>query len=120
MNLVRVFTGDDGQSHYDDVEVPLGDYGSMGAISKLWPGTGVQFHQVTGDYNLDFHVAPRRQLVVNLTRSVEIEVGNGDKRLLGPGSILLAEATTGQGHISRNVNGEPRSCLFIHLDEQQP
>ena len=116
MNLVRVFTGPDGQSHFDDVEISFDDYGAMGLISKLWPGAGVQFRQVTGDYNLDFHVAPRRQLVVNLIGSVEIEVGSGDKRLLGQGSILLAEDTTGQGHISRNVNGEPRSCLFVHLD----
>jgi hypothetical protein len=116
MNLVRVFTGPDGQSHFDDVEVSFDDYGGMGLISQLWPGAGVQFRKVTGDYNLDFHVAPRRQLVINLTGSVEIEVGSGDKRILGPGSILLAEDTTGQGHISRNVNGEPRSCLFIHLD----
>jgi hypothetical protein len=31
---------------------------------------------------------------------------------------VLAEDTTGQGHISRNVAGEPRTCLFIHLPEE--
>ena len=45
---------------------------------------GVQFREVDGDYHIDFHNAPRRQLVVNLTGSVEIETGNGDRRLLGP------------------------------------
>ncbi|MFT7601289.1 MAG: hypothetical protein ACI8TP_004241 [Acidimicrobiales bacterium] len=35
---------------------------------------------------------------------------------MGPGSILLAEDTDGQGHLSRNVGGEERTCLFIHLD----
>jgi len=53
---------------------------------------------------------------VNLTGSVELEVGSGEVRRLGPGSIILAEDTTGQGHISRNVGGEPRSCLFVHLE----
>ncbi len=48
---------------------------------------------------------------------MEIESGTGEKRLLGPGSILLAEDRTGQGHISRNVGGEPRTCLFVHLDD---
>ena len=116
MEIVRVFTGDDGQSHFDEVTVELADLGPMGQISSLWPGAGVQFREVAGDYHLDFHVAPRRQLVVNLTGSVEIEVGDGTRRLLGPGAILLAEDTTGQGHISRNVGGEPRTCLFVHLD----
>ena len=44
---------------------------------------------------------------------MEIEVGDGTKRQLGAGSILLAEDTEGQGHISRSINGEPRECLFI-------
>jgi hypothetical protein len=116
VDIVRIFTGTDGQSHLEDVEVALEDFGMRGKISEVWPGRGVQFRTVEGDYHLDFHTAPRRQLVVNLTGSVEIEVGDGTKRVMGPGSILLAEDLTGQGHISRSVNGEARTCLFVHLD----
>ena len=117
MDIVRVFTGPDGQSHFEDIAVELHDLGAAGRISTTWPSSGVQFRDVAGDYFLDFHVAPRRQLVVNLTGSVELEIGSGERRTLEPGSILLAEDTTGQGHISRNVGGEPRTCLFVHLDE---
>ncbi|MEM7337568.1 MAG: hypothetical protein AAF467_02905 [Actinomycetota bacterium] len=119
MKLLRIYTGDDGQSHFEDVEVPLdGDpSGLSGALSRLWPGSGVMFREVPGDYHLDWHNAPRRQLVVNLTGSVEIEIGDGSTRVLGPGEILLAEDTTGQGHISRNVEGQPRACLFVPLDD---
>ncbi len=116
MWYLRVYTGDDGKSHFEDVEIPLQDRGAMGRISERWKGKGVMFREVDGDYDLDFHNAPRRQFVVNLSGSVEIEVGDGTARRLGPGTILLAEDTTGQGHISRNVGGEPRSCLFIPLD----
>ena len=116
MQVVRIYTGDDGQSHFEDVDVELEDLGERGQISPLWGGSGVQFREVAGDYFLDFHVAPRRQLVVNLTGSVEIEIGDGTKRLMEAGSILLAEDTTGQGHISRNVDGQPRTCLFVHLN----
>ena len=117
MEIVRIHTGPDGQSHFEDVAVELADMGAAGRISARWPGGGVQFREVDGSYHLDFHVAPRRQLVVNLTGSVEIELGNGERRVFGPGSILLAEDTTGQGHISRDVGGEPRTCLFVHLDD---
>jgi hypothetical protein len=120
MELVRVYTGDDGQSHFEDVTVDLQDFGMRGHISPLWPGRGVQFRTVPREYFLDFHTAPRRQLVVNLTGSVEIEIGDGTRRRLGPGEILLAEDTTGQGHISRSVDDEPRTCLFIHLDGDAP
>ena len=50
------------------------------------------------------------------TPSVDIEVGSGETRRFGPGTILLAEDLTGQGHISRSVDGEARTCLFVHLD----
>jgi hypothetical protein len=115
MQVVRIYTGPDDESHFQDVVVELEDLGARGRISAPWPASGVQFRAVDGDYHLDFHVAPRRQLVVNLTGSVEIETGTGERRVLGPGTILLAEDTTGRGHISRNVGGEPRTCLFVHL-----
>ena len=120
MQVVRIYTGPDDISHLEDVDIELDDHGAAGRISPMWAGTGVQFREVDGDYLIDFHNAPRRQLVVNLTGSVEIEVGDGTRRVLGPGSILLAEDMTGQGHISRSVDGEPRSCLFVHLDGAMP
>ena len=115
MLITRVYTGSDGQSHFEDVEVELTDNGPLGSISSLWSVKGVFFRRVSGDCDLDFHNARRRQFVVNLTGSVETEVGDGTKRRLGAGSILLAEDTEGQGHTSRSFNGEFRECLFIPL-----
>lgn len=115
MKVVRVFTGDDGESHFEDLAVELFDQGASGQISDPWQASGVIFRTVDGSYDLDFHNAPRRQLVVNLTGSVDIEVGDGTVRRLGPGEILLAEDLVGQGHKSSNVEGEPRTCLFIPL-----
>jgi hypothetical protein len=115
VEVVRVFSGPDGRSHFEDITVDLDDHGPAGLISGPWPATAVQFREVPGDYALGFHLAPRRQLVVNLTGSVELEVGDGTVRRMGPGTIILAEDTTGEGHISRSVGGEPRTCLFVHL-----
>lgn len=119
MRVVRIFTGPDGKSHFEDVEIELESRGPGGRISRLWSGTGVEFREVDGDYYLDYHTVSRRQLVVNLTGSVEIETGAGERRVLGPGTVLLAEDRTGQGHVSRNVGGEPRTCLFVPLDEAE-
>ena len=117
MKMVRVYTGDDGASHFEDLEIELEDQGGAGRISSLWRGKGVIFREGDGDYSLDYHTAPRRPFVINLTGSVDVEVGDGTVRRIGPGEILLAEDTTGQGHISRAVNGEPRRCLFVPLDD---
>ncbi len=114
MKVVRIYTGDDGESHFEDIDVELNP-GTAGSYSEPVPVQSVIFRETGGDYDLDFHNAPRRQYVVNLRGSVEIETGHGEKRLLGPGDILLAEDTTGRGHISRAVNNEPRESLFIPL-----
>jgi len=116
MKVVRVYTGPDNRSHFEDVEIPLKDGGKAGFMSELMKATGVVFRETDGSYNFDFHNAPRRQYVVNLEGEVEIEVGDGSKRILRSGDILLAEDTTGQGHISRAVGGKPRKSLFITLD----
>jgi opacity protein-like surface antigen len=116
MRVVRLYTGPDKKSHFEDIQIPLKDGGKVGFISELYKATGVVFRENTGDYNYDFHPAPRRQYVVNLDGEVEIEVGDGTRRILRTGDILLAEDTTGQGHISRAVAGKPRKSLFITLD----
>lgn len=117
MKILRVYTGDDGASHFEDLDIELEAQGGAGRISAPWPARSILFREVDGDYALGFHNAPRRQFVINLTGSVDIEVGDGTVRRLGPGGILLAEDTTGQGHISRAVAGEPRTCLFVPLDD---
>ena len=116
MTIVRIYTGADQRSHFEDIQVPLKSAGKIGFISELMKATGIVFRETCADYNYDFHTAPRRQYVVNLEGEVEIEVGDGTKRILRSGDILLAEDTTGQGHISRAVAGKPRKSLFITLD----
>lgn len=116
VQIVRIYSGTDGESHFEDVTVEFPQQGALGRISAMVPARGVMFREVDGDYDLGFHNAPRRQYVVNLTGSVDIEIGDGTRRRLGPGSILLAEDTTGRGHKSQSVAGEPRTCLFIPLE----
>jgi hypothetical protein len=116
MRVTRVFTGDDGESHFEDVELELRDLGQAGRLSELVKATGILFRETGGDYDLDFHNAPRRQYVINLDGAVELEVGDGTRRVLGPGEVLLAEDTTGRGHKSRAVDGRRRRSIFVTLD----
>jgi hypothetical protein len=116
MQITRVYTGTDGDSHFEDVEIPLEDLGDIGRLSELFEATGIVFRETEGDYALGLHNAPRRQFVINLDASVEIEVGDGTKRVLGPGDVLLAEDTSGRGHISRAVGGQRRRSIFVTLD----
>ena len=115
MRITRIFTGDDGESHFEDLEVPLEAH-PYGNISRFVSAKAVAFRVNHQNQTIDFHTAPRRQLVVNLFGSVEIETGLGEKRLLEAGDVLLADDLTGRGHISRDVSG-PRRNIFIALPD---
>ena len=114
MKILRVFTGEDGKSHFEDIEIPLDVEHEFGSMSELHEAYGVIFRANPADYDLDFHNAPARQYVVILEGTLELETGDGTKRRLKPGDVLLGEDTTGQGHITRAVDGPGRS-LYIRL-----
>jgi len=116
MKITRIYTGSDGESHFEDIEIPLQDRGDIGKLSQLQKATGIIFRETGPDYDYDWHNAPRRQYVIMLSGEVELEVGDGTTRRLGPGDILLAEDTTGRGHRSRTVNNQPRRSVFVTLD----
>ena len=115
MKAVRIYTGADQKSHFEDLDIPLKP-STYGTLSDLVPSDGVMFRETPAGGALDFHVAPRRQFVIPLAGLVEVECGDGTKRRFGAGDIMLADDTTGQGHITREIQG-PRRSLFIPLPD---
>ncbi|WP_300268348.1 hypothetical protein [Microbacterium sp.] len=61
------------------------------------------------------HTAPRRQWVVMLRGVMEVQVTDGSRRQFGPGDLLIAEDTTGRGHVSVAVGKPPFEALFVPL-----
>jgi hypothetical protein len=115
MEAWRIYNGDDDEAHFERLDIPLNE-SRYGGLSDLVPGEGVIFRETPADGLLDFHNAPRRQFVITLSGIVEVETGDGTKRQFGPGEIMLADDTTGQGHITREIEG-PRRSLFIPVPD---
>jgi hypothetical protein len=115
VKITRLYTGPDGKTKVEEFEVPLKPQGQGTELSTVVPARSVQFRRTNKDYNLDWHPAPARQFVVTLSGESEVEIEGGRKIRLGPGNILLAEDTTGQGHISRAIGTGERISLFIPL-----
>jgi len=65
-----------------------------------------------GTVETDWHNPPQRLLVLWLTGEVEFETSDGDIRRLPAGSVVLAEDTTGKGHITRHP---PEGQLVVHV-----
>ena len=115
VRITRLYTGPDNQSHFEDLDIPLNP-ASYGVQSDPVPVTGAIFRETPVGGALDFHPAPRRQFVVTLSGMGELECGDGTRRRFGPGAVMLAEDTTGQGHITREIGGS-RAGIFLPLPE---
>jgi hypothetical protein len=116
VKVTRLYTGTDGKTKMEEYEVPLTARGGRGTeLSQSVAVKSLQFRRTNQDYNLDWHPAPERQFVITLSGESEVELEGGKKLRLGPGHILLAEDTTGQGHISRALGSGDRVSLFIPL-----
>ncbi len=109
--FVRIYTGQDGQSHFEELELPTGPAGR----SPLQAATGISFLRMEPGKFMDWHHAPRRQYVITLSGEAEFGIGDGTVRRLGPGDVLLAEDLTGRGHTTRVVGSEPRVSVAIPL-----
>ncbi len=117
MHVTRIYTGDDGKSHFEEVELdfqPRGD-GQSEATSPS-EAKHAFFTRQSAGYVLGWHCAPGRQYVVTLDGEGEIEVGDGSTKRFRPGDVLLAEDLTGEGHVTRVIGNKPRTMLWIPLE----
>lgn len=115
MKITRIFSDEEGESHFEDLEIPLIDQGEIGYLSENFEVKKLQFRKVSADYDYDFHHAPQKQFIVLLNGGVEIETSLGELRRFQTGEILLVEDTVGKGHKTRNLEKKERTSLFIHL-----
>ncbi|RMH69999.1 MAG: hypothetical protein D6675_10910 [Gemmatimonadetes bacterium] len=118
MTITRLYSDDNGDSRFEVIEIPLDDAGDIGRLSKPHPATGIIFRENDADYNYDWHNAPQRQYIIMLDGAIEIETSRGEVRTFRAGDILLVEDTTGKGHKTKAMGGNPRRSIFITLDEQ--
>jgi hypothetical protein len=106
MKYVRVFSGPDGESHFEDVSVelaPVAEYAKgvpVLHVSALGPSKAVSLISTPPSWIGD-HCVAQRKFMVKLAGETEVITSDGERRQLGPGVVALAEDTTGKGHYSR-------------------
>ena len=116
MKITSIYPDSDGETHFGEFDIPIKDSSEIGILSKLQKATGIIFRQTPGDYNYSWHNTPCRQFVINLKGEVDFTVSDGETRRFGSGDVVLLEDTTGKGHYSKAVKGQPRESIFITLD----
>ncbi len=116
MQVVRMYTGEDGQSHFEELDLPF-RLPQESQRTDVQSSLGIQFVYQPPGFVIDMHTAPRRQYVITLQGRVDIVLGDGTSRRFVPGDVLLAEDLTGQGHITRIVGDVARISAQVSLQE---
>jgi len=106
--IVRLYTGSDGQPHFEDLYIPAADIQNV----AMQAGANIVFRRFPADYFSDWHIAPRRQYIFVLSGAMEIGIGDGTTRRFGPGDVVWADDLTGKGHTTRSV-GVPRVSATV-------
>ena len=118
--LTRVYSGPDGRSHAEQLpEVVLTPDRARSGLeaSPVIRVAALQFARTAPGWARTWHVAERHQYIITLSGRGEIDLGEGHKVELRPGTIVLEEDSTGRGHISRTIGSEDRIALNIQLPD---
>ena len=115
IDCVRLWTGDDGQSHFAQgvIDIAPGRNGDL--LSDRLGATSVTFQETASGGTLDWHDAPTRQLVITLSGTLDFETRSGHHFTLKPGDILLAEDTAGGGHRWKLIDNQPWRRVYVVL-----
>ena len=93
------------------------EHGHGTFVSDLIPCDSVRLAETEPGGVYDWHPAPRKQVVVTLTGTIEFTFGNGEVLLVKPGDVFLAADVDGRGHKWRIVGDEPWRRLYVHIDK---
>ena len=114
MQVVRIYTGDDGESHFEELDLPYETIAEA-EVTAQQSATGISFRRTQPGNFVDWHPAPRRQYVITLEGQSEIGLGDGTKRIFSAGDVLLADDLSGRGHTTAVHGNQPRVSIAIPL-----
>jgi hypothetical protein len=113
--IVRLYAGEDGQSHFEEITGPWVADDRGREQTPLQDAVGVRFTQYPVGFFSDWHPAARRMYAMILSGQVDCAIGDGTVQRLGPGDVVLEEDLTGQGHTNRVVGDQPVLVAFVRL-----
>ena len=104
MKYARVFTGPDGETHFEDVEVELTgtEPGGPQRSAKI-PGGEIDIARLPVGAFEDWHPTPFTWIGAVLQGTVEVAVSDGEVRRFSVGDLHVHADTDGRGHTTRSV-----------------
>jgi redox-sensitive bicupin YhaK (pirin superfamily) len=119
MHLIRFIPTLDGGSRFVEIDVPIDNvstdaFGHVIRRSATVTAQGTMLAEMPERLDQDWHPASRRQLVIVLSGTVEVEASDGTTHRWSSGELFLADDVGSRGHRTRTIDG-PARVLFVHL-----
>jgi cupin domain len=113
IRCVRIWTGSDGDSHFEEGVIDLrgGDRGDV--LSQLVGAVSLSFQETRSGGAFEWHKAPHCQFVITLSGTLQFETRGGQTFVIRPGDILLAEDNTGSGHRWKLIGEDPWRRAYV-------
>lgn len=112
MGMYRIYMGEDEKSYIQ--ELPLHDpfWRSVRTSSTMF------FKEFAPGTFLDWHPAPRRQIVIILSGRLEHEFRDGSRHTFGAGDVRVLTDTSGEGHRTRVLGAEAVLVAVVPLADE--
>ena len=120
MKCLRIYAAPDGESHFDEVELPMTKVSVHPDAMPFEVSASYQASRVrltcipAGMREVSWHTVPEPSLTVRLDGAVEYETSDGEVRRVPAGSFVLVEDTHGKGHLSRH-SADAQTVIWISL-----
>jgi quercetin dioxygenase-like cupin family protein len=102
----KLYTGSDKASHVLEGTINQSDRTDVIAI---------HFKETPAHSSYDWHGDPEPQYVITLSGTLEFTTRDGEKFVLRPGDVLLAEDHIGAGHKWRLIDDQPWRRAYVVL-----
>ncbi len=111
MGIYRIYKGEDGRSRIEELPPHDPFWTSMRTASTMF------FKEFPPGTFLDWHPAPRRQIVIILSGRLENSFGDGSRHTFGAGDVRVILDTEGEGHTTRVLGNEAALVAVVPLDD---
>jgi len=113
IRCVRIWTGADGNSLFEEGVIDLAKGERGDALSTVLAGASLSFQETSSGGSYEWHKDPVPRFVITLSGTLEFETKGGQRFTIRPGDILLAQDNTGSGHRWKLIGEEPWRRAYV-------
>jgi quercetin dioxygenase-like cupin family protein len=113
IRCVRMWTGEDGDSLFEEGWIDLAQGMRGDSVGKAVPVVELSFQETRLGGSYEWHQDPVPRFVITLSGTLEFTTKSGATFTIHPGDVLLAQDNSGTGHQWKLIGDEPWRRAYV-------